>query len=42
MTIGFLEISFLDRSLVWDCMSVLSRYENLYKRRHQIAKKYLR
>ena len=37
-----LEISSLDRSLAWDCMSVLSRYENLYERRHQIAKKYLR
>ena len=37
-----LEISYLDSSLTWDCLSILSRYMNLYEERHKIAKKYLR
>ena len=37
-----LEISYLDSSLTWDCISVLSRYMNLYEQRHEITQKYLR
>jgi hypothetical protein len=35
-------ISALDRSLTWDCLSVLSRYRNLYKLRKKITNTYIR
>ena len=35
-------ISTLDVRLTWDCLSILSRYTNLYKQRNEISRKYLR
>lgn len=35
-------ISALDRLLTWDCLSVLSRYRNLYKHRKKITNQYIR
>ena len=35
-------ISTLDRLLTWDCLSVLSRYRNLYKLRKKITNEYIR
>ena len=37
-----IEISGLDRSLTWDCLSVLSRYKNIYKERNQLQMQYIR
>ena len=36
------KISELDKTLTWDCLSILSRYMNLYKTRNQINQKYIR
>ena len=36
------DISALDKNLTWDCLSILSRYINLYESRHRITKKYIR
>lgn len=36
------KISELDKTLTWDCLTILSRYMNLYKTRNQINKKYIR
>tara|TARA_Y100001970_G_C14177267_1_gene827706 strand:- start:530 stop:865 length:336 start_codon:yes stop_codon:yes gene_type:complete len=37
-----ISISALDRSLTWDCLSVLSRYRNLYNLRKKITNTYFR
>ena len=37
-----LDISLLDKNLAWDCISILSRYKNAFKKRHLTAKKYIR
>tara|TARA_B100000965_G_scaffold391780_1_gene400257 strand:- start:345 stop:680 length:336 start_codon:yes stop_codon:yes gene_type:complete len=37
-----IDISVLDKNLTWDCLSILSRYINLYEIRHKIMKKYFR
>lgn len=37
-----IEISNLDRSLTWDCLSVLSRYKNIYNERNELQIKYIR
>ena len=37
-----IHISKLDKNLTWDCLSILTRYKNLYDIRHQITKKYIR
>ena len=37
-----IQISKLDRSLTWDCMSIYSRYSNIYRERAEISNKYLR
>ena len=36
------EITTLDKDLTWDCLSVLSRYRNLYAMRKKITNKYIR
>jgi len=36
------KISELDKTLTWDCLTILRRYMNLYKTRNQINKKYIR
>jgi hypothetical protein len=35
------EITALDKKLTWDCLSVLSRYRNLYAMRKKITNKYI-
>ena len=37
-----IQISKLDKSLTWDCMSIYSRYSNIYRERAEISNKYLR
>ncbi|URQ70856.1 hypothetical protein M9B41_06915 [SAR86 cluster bacterium] len=37
-----IDISKLDNDLVWDCMSIFSRYKRIIKNRNKIANKYLR
>ena len=37
-----IDISKLDKNLVWDCMSIFSRYKRIIKNRNKIANEYLR
>jgi len=37
-----IDISKLDQSLTWDCLSIFYRYKNLINERHRITKKYIR